>query len=165
MMNCQTVLCISLNHLISRCCYIYSNSRGYEKSTSYLASSKGLCIKEPHLVCDRLTNLQTVCGGARSALANLAERFLQWLWTLKIFKYIHNHLLSRKSEFNTPFEVLANTIAFSGLRQTDSEMEYLIRFVHQHEPFRKPEIDALAELCKINIRWISYSDAVRRFSL
>jgi hypothetical protein len=48
---------------------------------------------------------------------------------------------------------------------TNSEMEYLIRFVHQHEPFRKPEIDSLAELCKINLRWISYSDAVRRFSL
>jgi tRNA G10 N-methylase Trm11 len=44
-------------------------------------------------------------------------------------------------------------------------MEYLIRFVHQHEPFRKPEIDSLAELCKIKLRWISYSDAVRRFSL
>jgi tRNA (guanine10-N2)-methyltransferase len=44
-------------------------------------------------------------------------------------------------------------------------MEYLIRFVQQHEPFRKPEIDALAELCKINLRWVSYSDAVRRLSL
>lgn len=75
-MNSPAVFYISLNHLISRC-YLYSNSRGHEKSTSYLASSKGLCIVEHYLVCDRLTNLQTVCGGARSALANLAERFLQ----------------------------------------------------------------------------------------
>jgi tRNA (guanine10-N2)-methyltransferase len=44
-------------------------------------------------------------------------------------------------------------------------MEYLIRFVQQHEPFRKPEIDALAELYKIKLRWISYSDDVCRFSL
>jgi len=42
-------------------------------------------------------------------------------------------------------------------------MEYLIRFVQQHEPFRKPEIDALAELYKIKLRWISYSDAVGDF--
>jgi len=39
-------------------------------------------------------------------------------------------------------------------------MEYLIRFVHQHEPFRKPEVDSLAELFNIKIRWISYSEHV-----
>ncbi|KAL1587022.1 hypothetical protein WHR41_04141 [Cladosporium halotolerans] len=37
-------------------------------------------------------------------------------------------------------------------------MEYLIRFVQQHETFRKPEVEALAELLKIKFRWVSYSD-------
>jgi tRNA G10 N-methylase Trm11 len=43
------------------------------------------------------------------------------------------------------------------------DMEYLIRFVHQHETFRKPEVDSLAELFNIKIRWISYSEHVGRF--
>ena len=43
---------------------------------------------------------------------------------------------------------------------SEKRMEYLIRFVHQHEPFRKPEVDSLAELFNIKIRWISYSEHV-----
>lgn len=39
-------------------------------------------------------------------------------------------------------------------------MEYLIRFVQIHETFRQPEVEALAELCNIKIRWIFYSDDV-----
>ena len=35
-------------------------------------------------------------------------------------------------------------------------MEYLIRFVQMHETFRKPEIEALAELANINIEFLSY---------
>ncbi|EME50414.1 hypothetical protein DOTSEDRAFT_69068 [Dothistroma septosporum NZE10] len=37
-------------------------------------------------------------------------------------------------------------------------MDYLIRFVQMHETFRKPEIDALAEINSINIEWLSYSE-------
>ncbi|KIW06605.1 uncharacterized protein PV09_02320 [Verruconis gallopava] len=35
-------------------------------------------------------------------------------------------------------------------------MEYLIRFVQMHETFRKPEIEALAELAQINVEFLSY---------
>lgn len=44
-------------------------------------------------------------------------------------------------------------------------MEYLIRFVQQHETFRKPEVEALAELLKIKFRWVSYSDDVGSISV
>lgn len=40
-------------------------------------------------------------------------------------------------------------------------MEYLIRFVQWHETFRRPEIDALAEMHGLNLEWVSYSDLVR----
>lgn len=35
-------------------------------------------------------------------------------------------------------------------------MDYLIRFVQMHETFRRPEIEALAELASINIEFLSY---------
>ena len=41
-------------------------------------------------------------------------------------------------------------------------MDYLIRFIQLHETFRKPEIDALAELKGVQLHWISYSENVRR---
>lgn len=39
-------------------------------------------------------------------------------------------------------------------------MDYLIRFIQMHETFRKPEMDALAELGGIDIEWKLYSDDV-----
>ena len=39
-------------------------------------------------------------------------------------------------------------------------MEYLIRFIQTHETFRKPETDALAELARLNIEWLFYSEDV-----
>lgn len=39
-------------------------------------------------------------------------------------------------------------------------MEYLIRFRQMHETFRQPEIEALAELNKFTVEWLSYSDDV-----
>ena len=39
-------------------------------------------------------------------------------------------------------------------------MDYLIRFVQFHENFRKPEIEALAELTNVKIEWVFYSDDV-----
>lgn len=41
-------------------------------------------------------------------------------------------------------------------------MEYLIRFIQAYESFRRPETEALAELCGVTIEWISYSDNVCR---
>jgi tRNA (guanine10-N2)-methyltransferase len=40
-------------------------------------------------------------------------------------------------------------------------MDYLIRFAQTHETFRKPEIQALAELASINIEFLSYFTDVR----
>lgn len=40
-------------------------------------------------------------------------------------------------------------------------MEYLIRFVQQHETFRRPEIESLADLAGYSLEWLSYSDHVR----
>ncbi|GAB1737590.1 hypothetical protein NU219Hw_g1899t1 [Hortaea werneckii] len=37
-------------------------------------------------------------------------------------------------------------------------MEYLIRFVQQHETFRRPEIESLADLAGYSLEWLSYSD-------
>ncbi|KAI7505589.1 RNA methylase family UPF0020 protein [Hortaea werneckii] len=37
-------------------------------------------------------------------------------------------------------------------------MDYLIRFVQQHETFRKPEIESLADLAGYSLEWLSYSD-------
>ncbi|RMZ12365.1 hypothetical protein D0860_03002 [Hortaea werneckii] len=37
-------------------------------------------------------------------------------------------------------------------------MEYLIRFVQQHETFRRPEIESLADLAGYSVEWLSYSD-------
>lgn len=39
-------------------------------------------------------------------------------------------------------------------------MHYLIRFIQMHETFRKPETEALAELCGIEIEWAFYSEDV-----
>ena len=39
-------------------------------------------------------------------------------------------------------------------------MDYLIRLVQMHETFRKPELDALADLAGLDIQWLSYSLAV-----
>lgn len=41
-------------------------------------------------------------------------------------------------------------------------MDYLIRFVQMHETFRKPEIDALAQINNISIEWLSYTEEVGR---
>ncbi|KAI7650592.1 hypothetical protein KC318_g16330, partial [Hortaea werneckii] len=47
-------------------------------------------------------------------------------------------------------------------------MEYLIRFVQQHETFRRPEIESLADLAGYSLEWLSYSDhspfAILRFN-
>lgn len=43
-------------------------------------------------------------------------------------------------------------------------MEYLVRFAQMHENFRKPEIDALAQLAGLHLQWIFYSDDVSRCS-
>ncbi|KAI7335218.1 RNA methylase family UPF0020 protein [Hortaea werneckii] len=47
-------------------------------------------------------------------------------------------------------------------------MEYLIRFVQQHETFRRPEIESLADLAGYSLEWLSYSDhspfAIIRFN-
>ncbi|KAI7598992.1 RNA methylase family UPF0020 protein, partial [Hortaea werneckii] len=37
-------------------------------------------------------------------------------------------------------------------------MDYLIRFVQQHETFRRPEIESLADLAGYSLEWLSYSD-------
>ena len=39
-------------------------------------------------------------------------------------------------------------------------MEYLIRFVQVHETFRKPEIEALADLAGIDVEFLDYSELV-----
>lgn len=39
-------------------------------------------------------------------------------------------------------------------------MEYLIRFVQVHESFRKPEVEALAALAKVDIEFLDYSECV-----
>lgn len=39
-------------------------------------------------------------------------------------------------------------------------MEYLIRFAQVHESFRRPEIQALAALAKIELEIISYNEFV-----
>lgn len=39
-------------------------------------------------------------------------------------------------------------------------MDFLIRFVQIHETFRKPEIEALAILAKVNVEFIFYSEHV-----
>ncbi|KAK4560589.1 hypothetical protein LTR86_005786 [Recurvomyces mirabilis] len=36
-------------------------------------------------------------------------------------------------------------------------MDYLIRLVQMHETFRKPELDALADLAGLDVQWLSYS--------
>lgn len=38
--------------------------------------------------------------------------------------------------------------------------DYLIRFIQTHETFRKPEIDALAEIARLEFQWMFYSDSV-----
>lgn len=40
-------------------------------------------------------------------------------------------------------------------------MEFLIRFIQQHESFRKPETEAIADLLGLQLRWVSYSEDVR----
>ena len=40
-------------------------------------------------------------------------------------------------------------------------MDFLIRFSQVHEPFRKPEIEALAHLFNIEFEWLYYSVYVR----
>lgn len=42
----------------------------------------------------------------------------------------------------------------------NNTMDYLIRFVQWHETFRKPEINALADLNQLDIEWISYCGQV-----
>ncbi|KAH9823687.1 tRNA (guanine(10)-N2)-methyltransferase [Teratosphaeria destructans] len=46
-------------------------------------------------------------------------------------------------------------------------MDFLIRFVQQHETFRKPETDAIADLLGVELAWLRYTDdspyAVVRF--
>lgn len=39
-------------------------------------------------------------------------------------------------------------------------MEYLIRFVHVHESFRKAEIEALAELRGVDLEFVQYQSYV-----
>lgn len=39
-------------------------------------------------------------------------------------------------------------------------MEFLIRCIQMHESFRKPEIEALAELFGLEIEWVFYSEQV-----
>lgn len=39
-------------------------------------------------------------------------------------------------------------------------MEYLIRFIQMHESFRRPETEALADLCGLELEWVYYSDDV-----
>ena len=40
-------------------------------------------------------------------------------------------------------------------------MEYLIRFMHVHETFRRPELEALATLTGIDVEFLEYSPEVR----
>lgn len=42
-------------------------------------------------------------------------------------------------------------------------MEYLVRFVQAHETFRRPELEALADLAGIEIEFVEYSKYVRYF--
>lgn len=39
-------------------------------------------------------------------------------------------------------------------------MDYLIRFIQMYETFRKPEMEALAELFHLDIEWVFYSEDV-----
>lgn len=39
-------------------------------------------------------------------------------------------------------------------------MEYLIRFVHVHESFRRPELEALAELTGVQLEDLRYQSNV-----
>ena len=43
-------------------------------------------------------------------------------------------------------------------------MDFIIRFAHTHETFRKPEIEALAILVNINVEFLFYSENVRLIS-
>ena len=101
-------------------------------------------------------------GVVQNTLANLAERFLVTLYLRSTHKYynirpplIHD-IYSQISE-SRKRHLLQDQLF---LHLEEERMEYLIRFVHQHEPFRKPEVDSLAELFNIKIRWISYSEHV-----
>ena len=40
-------------------------------------------------------------------------------------------------------------------------MDFLIRFSQVHESFRKPEIEALAQLFDLEYQWIHYKEYVR----
>ncbi|OQO12255.1 hypothetical protein B0A48_02896 [Cryoendolithus antarcticus] len=37
-------------------------------------------------------------------------------------------------------------------------MEYMVRFIQMHEEFRRPELDAIAELLEIDITWVAYDE-------
>jgi len=39
-------------------------------------------------------------------------------------------------------------------------MKYLVRLVHVHETFRKPELEALAVLANVELEFVYYSDDV-----
>lgn len=39
-------------------------------------------------------------------------------------------------------------------------MEFLVRFMQVHESFRKPELEALAELHNLNLEVIEYTESV-----
>lgn len=44
-------------------------------------------------------------------------------------------------------------------------MDYLVRFAQVHESFRKPELQALADLSRLDVEFLDYSQYVRYFSI
>ena len=60
-------------------------------------------------------------------------------------------------------------LAVNALGQTAPSLimpvDYLVRFVQVHATFRKPELEALAFLAKINLEFLFYSEFVCSFSL
>lgn len=53
--------------------------------------------------------------------------------------------------------------AVSTIKECRADMDFLVRFVQVHESFRKPELEALAELQAIHLKVLQYQPDVRQF--